>query len=771
MNDDANPIISKFFSRAEFHPNAVFLDGKRKLTYSTAAEEITKWTQKISQSARGLPVILQGLNTVEWVICCLAARAAGLLVVPLSTEVTTEQLREVSQLLGPCYLLDSDRETGTLTNLGEQGQTLPLRAGFGLLTSGSTGMPRLALRSESSLLAEGERYVKSLDFSEADRILVSLPLCHAFTFGLALGGAIASGCTLELIPRFIPRAVQRRLREGGQSILPLVPASARLLCQTFNDGGEVPQGLRHIVVGAGSVTPTLERLILERLGRLPARNYGSTETGATLGTTGQVVPNGVTGAALPGVEVAIAGDSSPGALFVRTTELFLGYLTPEGIDMSRVSPDGWYSTGDLASCDKQGWVTVIGRLGDSLRRGGRFIYPAEVQQALASHPDITYALILGSRDEHGEDVVEAHVEVFAGKQLDINELRKYLEKRIEAYKMPTSWYFYDIIPRTSGGKPDRSQLRREKSIDVKRGGNLLSTVTAHRLSTAIISAHKLGILAAVEAGIGGVKDIATHLALDRDGVEVLLNLLVAAGLLACDSEGKYQTVEPLRGSGVADLIEFEDYLQRTWLSVESVEALVRGGVQGRAFEDNCDQAFLYMYTKVMGAKAKLQALHAWRQVTLPEGLLIDIGCPAGAWTEIVRQRKPECRSLSCNLPLDGTFLKVEIPKEPLAGIFIHNAVRHLAKTGSSLSLEKLYDALHDNGVLMISDIFIDAPSPTPWLRQAFMLDWLTHGSLAWPNGEDLCSILYTIGFVSIRRISTDPIFELLIAQKSNKAKE
>jgi acyl-CoA synthetase (AMP-forming)/AMP-acid ligase II len=161
---------------------------------------------------------------------------------------------------------------------------------------------------------------------------------------------------------------------------------------------------------------------------------------------------------LPGVETAIVGDMEPGALFVRAAEPFIGYLSPNGIDASPISPDRWYSTGDFATQDAAGWITITGRIGSSLRRGGRFVQPAEVEHALRRHPDVVDAAVVGSPDAEGEDRVEAHVETCNGALIPIESLRQHLASLLESYKIPTAWHFYAELPRTSAGKPDRERL-------------------------------------------------------------------------------------------------------------------------------------------------------------------------------------------------------------------------------------------------------------------------------------------------------------------------
>jgi acyl-CoA synthetase (AMP-forming)/AMP-acid ligase II len=451
-------LLNTFEGAVRCHSDTLFIDGECQLTYGDAAVQLRRRTPPLRAASRGFPVILSGPNTAEWVLCFLAARAAGLLVVPLSEETTEDQWPSLGRLLGPAYRVDTAEGSGVLINPDAVPPRLPARAGLCLPTSGSTGQPRGALRSELSLLEEGERYRHGFGLTPEDRILTALPLCHAFALGATLGAAVAAGCTLVLVPRFRPRSVQRLLRQGEASILPLVPATARLLCEAFHDGGPAPSGLRHLIIGAGPLTPRLERDVIEWLGLLPARNYGSSETGATLGTTGQPAPDGVTGIGLPGVETAIVGEAGPGALFVRAAEPFIGYLSPDGIDASRISPDGWYSTGDYAMQDAAGWITVTGRIGTSLRRGGRFIQPAEVEQALRRHPDVTDAVVLGRPDADGEDRIEAHVETRTGVPMAAEALRQHLAVLLEGYKIPTAWQFYAELPRTSGGKPARDRL-------------------------------------------------------------------------------------------------------------------------------------------------------------------------------------------------------------------------------------------------------------------------------------------------------------------------
>ncbi|MCP4656365.1 MAG: AMP-binding protein [bacterium] len=759
------PLLDRFRAYVDAAPDRLFLtDGREALDYGAAMTRIEEVARRLKATAAGRPVLLSGGNRVGWVVHFLATQLSGLPVVILSEQTSRPQIERLQRLLGSCYYLDAERGEGYVEGGVSSPGPIFDEPPIGLLTSGSTGTPRCGLRTPASVLAEGNRYRCLLDLQAGTTLLAPLPVMHAFSLGLVVAGAIACGGTIRLAPRFSPRRLGQELRDAPPDVLALVPSAARLLMAAWGNAPPA-EGLGAVVIGAGPLSDELEQQIWQRLGVRPARNYGSSETGATLGTAGEPAPSGVTGKPLPGVEVHVADAiGEVGALFVRTPTPFLGYLTEEGFDSSRISPDGWFSTGDLAAVDDN-WVRVVGRLGQGLRRGGRTIEPREVERALRGHPGVRDAVVVGEGDATGEEEVAAHVEVGPESAVEVEELRSHLETQIEAYKIPTLWRFYDRLPRTEGGKPDRSRLGLSRAA--RSGLSLFSSLAVHRLSAAVTVAQRLGILAYLaEREAVGCTQLADALNLHPGGVALLLRVLAGAGLLERGAEDTFHLPDGSWSPELAGITELETILRQEILSADQIERIVRRGptTSGLVMPDD---SFSELYRNAMGWGLRKVALEAWRRLELPSGPVLDVGRPAGSFADVVMRRQPERPAQVIDVPVAEARPRLPRPTEPAAGIFLHNILRYLQADSGAPLLEYLRAQLRPKGVLIISDIFVDVTVEPSWLRTSLLLDWAAFGSVAWARGEDLCRELGGMGFRPIHRTRPHDMFDLVIANKAD----
>jgi fatty-acyl-CoA synthase len=236
---------------------------------------------------------------------------------------------------------------------------------------------------------------------------------------------------------------------------------------------------RYAVVGAAPL-PQAVRHAFERTTRIDlVEGYGLTEAtcASVLGMPGHARP-GALGQRLPyqQVKAVAAGpegtwnDLAPGrtgVLVISGPTVFPGYVTDRGpqgpvVDGLGKLRDGWLDTGDLASVDVDGFVSLRGRAKDLIIRGGHNLDPAVIEHALLAHPAVTAAQAVGRPDVHAGEVPVAFVTLEPGSDVSVEELCAWAGQRVpEQAAAPKSVTVVDAIPLTEVGKPFKPPLRAE----------------------------------------------------------------------------------------------------------------------------------------------------------------------------------------------------------------------------------------------------------------------------------------------------------------------
>ena len=249
-----------------------------------------------------------------------------------------------------------------------------------------------------------------------------------------------------------------------------VDVSAPLLHAIYNHLAENPaetvlNRMRFIRVGGAPFPPEMMRT-LEAWTSVPIIHaYGMTE--GLSGFTSNPLPPGIRKHETVGLlvhgEVAlfsVNGEQLPiteiGELGIRSPLIFKGYFNPED---NTPSPflNGWFLTGDIASIDNEGYISIIGRRKDMINSGGLKILPNEVEEALTLHPDVADACVVPlPHPTLGEQAAAAVVR--RNGSLSTTDLVTYLQTRLAAYKIPTLIHFVDQVPRSTYGKLQRQQV-------------------------------------------------------------------------------------------------------------------------------------------------------------------------------------------------------------------------------------------------------------------------------------------------------------------------
>ncbi|MGX1135596.1 acyl transferase domain-containing protein/acyl-CoA synthetase (AMP-forming)/AMP-acid ligase II/acyl carrier protein [Streptomyces glaucescens] len=347
-----------------------------------------------------------------------------------------------------------------------------------LYTSGTSGTPRAAISSQrSALWSSVACYLPRLGLSESDRVLWPLPLTHTYAHSLCVLGTTAAGASARITAHAEPAALARLVEAYAPTVLAGVPLTYQQLLDTGL--GAVPS-LRFCVTAGAPSDPELRARVEERFGAPLLDGYGSTETCGKIAMEspdGPRVPGG-SGVPLPGMEVrttppggaADVTDVSEGEIWVRGPGLMLGYHgRPE--ETADVLRDGWYRTGDLGRLDEDGCLTVIGRAGDRIVRGGENVDPAEVERVLRDLPGVRDAAVVARAHPLLGEVPVAFV-VPEHRDLDPGALLRACAKVLSAHKVPDEVLFTPAVPRTGAGKPRRALLR--EALAGHRAGPVLS---------------------------------------------------------------------------------------------------------------------------------------------------------------------------------------------------------------------------------------------------------------------------------------------------------
>jgi fatty-acyl-CoA synthase/long-chain acyl-CoA synthetase len=202
------------------------------------------------------------------------------------------------------------------------------------------------------------------------------------------------------------------------------------------------------------------------LGQVLWEFYGATETGinTVLRPEDQLRKPGSCGIAVPDQEIRLAGpdgrevpNGTPGEFMVRNSWLAEYYNRPDATGKSL--HDGFFSVGDVAYRDDEGYYFICDRMVDMIISAGVNIYPAEVEAVLHAHPAVMDAAVIGVPDDQWGESVKAVVQLRPGMSASADELIAFCDRRLAGYKKPRSIDFLDELPRDAAGKLLKRKIR------------------------------------------------------------------------------------------------------------------------------------------------------------------------------------------------------------------------------------------------------------------------------------------------------------------------
>jgi fatty-acyl-CoA synthase len=491
--------------RAALTPDKVALldavGGRRApITYREWERQVNRtarWLREAHRIRRGDRVAILARNSVAYLDLLFACGKLGAILQTLNWRLTPAELRALLAPAPPALLVHGAATRAQTQALAASGLSLPVvdldgeeEGSFAAradhddtpiheeirpedpwvicYTGGSTGVPKGAVLTHGSVVANAVNTVAGWGLTQDDVAILNAPLFHVGGLSVLTTPLVLAGGTSVVCEGFDPGQVFELIRGEGVTAFFGVPTMFLALLQhpawPSSDLSRVK-----LVISGGAPCPEAILQAFWARGVGLKTGYGLTEAGPNnFGMPPALVREkpGSVGFPLFLVETRIVadgrecGDGEVGELWLRGPHVFGGYWgRPE--ETAKALEGGWLRTGDLARRDREGCHWIVGRSKDLIISGGENIYPAEVEGVLMDHPAVAEAAVIGVPDERWGEVGRALVVLREGHAPDGEALLAFCRERLARYKVPKEVRWLDALPRTAAGKIDKPALRRD----------------------------------------------------------------------------------------------------------------------------------------------------------------------------------------------------------------------------------------------------------------------------------------------------------------------
>ena len=497
--------------RAELHPAGLAMEdlaSGERVSYGDLHRRVGKAAALLADlgAGPGERVAVLCRNRIEFFELLFACARLGAIMVPLNWRMPAVELRA---LLGDCgarVLIHGSEDADAAQALAADGPTLPNPtllnlallnlddAGPGgyrarrdaqgvldgrgswaadetwylLYTSGTTGTPKGVIQTHGMALANYVNISQAMGLRGDDATLCYLPLFHAGGISLTALPALIMGATVLLTPGFDCDQVVGLLEAGRLDTFFGVPAIYQAISLHPRFGHMDFSRVRCWGCGGAPLPDSLFTAFAQR-GATVLNGMGMTETGPTvflmdrhnarhkIGSVGK--PQLLAAVRIVDADGRDVAQGETGELWFAGLGITPGYFNRPEATAEALVEGGWLRSGDLGRQDEDGYYYIVGRLKDMYISGGENVYPAEIENQLAQHPDILEAAVVGRPDERWGEVGCAYLLARPGHELPPpDELAGFLRRRLAAYKVPREFIAVEEFPRTAAGKVQKHLL-------------------------------------------------------------------------------------------------------------------------------------------------------------------------------------------------------------------------------------------------------------------------------------------------------------------------
>ncbi len=482
---------------SEFGDREALVDGAVRWTFAELGAQVYRCAGAMIASgvSPGDRVAVWAPNGHRFVVAALGAVTAGAVLVPVNTRFKGDEAAWIlgksrarlllveNGFLGNDYVAmlrqAASEPPATIVMPGEdwdgflaRGADVDARARAGqvsendiadmFFTSGTTGRPKGVLAAHGQNIRVFEAWADGVGLQSGDRYLIVNPMFHTFGYKAGVLACLLRGATMVSQPVFDVTRTVELIEAEKISVLPGPPTLYASILDHPAARGANLESLRLAVTGAAIVPVRLIERMQTELFKQVVIAYGLTESCGTVTVgdprTDPELMSRTVGVAIEGTEVRTA---ETGEVLVRGYNVMRGYFEDPEATRAAIDEDGWLHTGDVGSLDADGNLRITDRLKDMYITGGFNVYPAEVEQALARHPAVSEAAVVGvpDPDERLGEVGLAYVILRPGQTATETEIIGYCRERLANFKVPQAVRVVRALPRNASGKVLKYELR------------------------------------------------------------------------------------------------------------------------------------------------------------------------------------------------------------------------------------------------------------------------------------------------------------------------
>ena len=346
-------------------------------------------------------------------------------------------------------------------------------------TSGTTGNPKGVMLSQRHIYGNAMAGIISAQFTDADNFLHLIPMFHVNGWGTPQAVTCMGGCHV-MLRQFNPECIFKLIEQERITKFFAVGTMMNILMNHESISNHDFESLEMILIGGAPAAPMMIKEAEKIFGCACHAGYGMTEAGPIL--TAAIPKDHLegqsenerwerlakTGLEAVGVELRLMGEDGKeissdgqqiGEIVVRSNNIMLGYWNlPEETEKA-FTQDGWFRTGDMATIDPEGYISIVDRKKDVIISGGENIASIEIERAILAHSSVLEVAVIGVPDEKWGEVPKAIVVLKPGENVTEKDLIQHCRKHLSRFKIPKSFDFVESLPKSGTSKILKRELR------------------------------------------------------------------------------------------------------------------------------------------------------------------------------------------------------------------------------------------------------------------------------------------------------------------------